>query len=1205
MKTNIITKASLVLGLMVTVLSFAQSTNENFIQSKKCLNDDCSRKSETITYFDGFGRAKQIIDVKSTPTAKDLVTAVTYDGYGRRAKDILPVPVATQNSAIHTGITNESAANTYYGVSNAFSEKELENSPLDRVLQQAKPGEPWKKSSGHTQKFQYEANSGSEVKKFKTVTSINTISGISSTVSELSVSADNSGFYPASTLYKNTVTDEDGNPVIRFQNGKGQTVMIRRNDGSQNVDTYYVYNEYDQLAFVLSPKAVQQITQNNNVITEAILNELCYQYRYDGQDREVEKKIPGKDWEFTVYDKHDRIVLTQDGSLRITNNTFGNRGWLFAKYDEFGRVAFTGFYPNLDSRSAIQNQVNNSSSIESRLAVPIVISGGNLYYRNLGFPSANITVLTANYYDTYPSEAPSVPPTILGQPTMSQILSSTDDASTNDALTATYVKNIEDNNWTKTYNYYDSMGRQIASNSVNHLGGYTNTETELDFAGSPLRKNTYHLRKQGEIGVTVKERFLYDTQNRLVQHFHQVDNNDEELLAENTYDELSQLINKKVGSTSGSVPLQSIDYDYDINGWLTDINKNQMSVGNLDGKLFSYKIKYASRDGIQNPDTAQFPGRNVLPKYNGNIAEVDWRAVENIGVNPPLTPKRYGYAFDKMDRLLAGYYQNPDNPYSKENTESLTYDLNGNISDLYRTSKAEYGNTTATVIDNLQYTYNGNKALNIKDNSGNPTGYEGTAGFPIDYDVNGNMTNMMDKNITGIGYNYLNLPNAVHIGFGQITNDISTKYRADGVKVRNESLKMSIGIAGTTSSKETTDYLDGFQYLNVTSSGPGGSDPGESPEMRMLKRAYEPEAFTPVGILEPTVEPTFLNVPKTAELKFFPTAEGFYDYTKNQYIYQYKDQLGNVRVSFAKNSSGTLELVDNNDYYPFGMNHLKTGLSYFRQGSYKNYKMQEQELQETGFYAYKWRNYMPDVGRFFNIDPLSEKYNTWSVYAFSGNRVIDARELEGLEPLVINRTTKNLVLVNQGWIRANPPNGATQAQNFGKVNKDGGIDYDGLGVINNLNSKTNQVGVFGSSSTENTKNDILTSIKSFRKQSPNGKLIMVGHSRGADNFIELAQENPDIKIDLLFTLDIADDWDSDQIPSNVKKAINYYNKNDGFLGSSIGGEDIEADDPSKTTILNVPVSASHTEIDNKYKYNAYNAVVNELNKKPNNETKKK
>lgn len=79
------------------------------------------------------------------------------------------------------------------------------------------------------------------------------------------------------------------------------------------------------------------------------------------------------------------------------------------------------------------------------------------------------------------------------------------------------------------------------------------------------------------------------------------------------------------------------------------------------------------------------------------------------------------------------------------------------------------------------------------------------------------------------------------------------------------------------------------------------------------------------------------------------------------------------------------------------MNHLKSGNAFFGSGSYKNYKMQEQELQETGFYSFKWRNYMPDVGRFFNIDPLSEKYAYQSHYNFSENRVIDGRELEGLE----------------------------------------------------------------------------------------------------------------------------------------------------------------------------------------------------------------
>lgn len=40
---------------------------------------------------------------------------------------------------------------------------------------------------------------------------------------------------------------------------------------------------------------------------------------------------------------------------------------------------------------------------------------------------------------------------------------------------------------------------------------------------------------------------------------------------------------------------------------------------------------------------------------------------------------------------------------------------------------------------------------------------------------------------------------------------------------------------------------------------------------------------------------------------------------------------------------------------------------------------------------------MPDVGRFFNIDPLSEKYVYQPHYNFAENKVITYRELEGLE----------------------------------------------------------------------------------------------------------------------------------------------------------------------------------------------------------------
>jgi len=98
-------------------------------------------------------------------------------------------------------------------------------------------------------------------------------------------------------------------------------------------------------------------------------------------------------------------------------------------------------------------------------------------------------------------------------------------------------------------------------------------------------------------------------------------------------------------------------------------------------------------------------------------------------------------------------------------------------------------------------------------------------------------------------------------------------------------------------------------------------------------------------------------------------------------------------LSYFKNGS-SIEVLEENNYYPFGLKHK----GYNNLAGNSAYKYQGQELQtETGWYSFKWRNYMPDVGRFFNIDPLSEKYAYQSHYNFSENRVIDGRELEGLE----------------------------------------------------------------------------------------------------------------------------------------------------------------------------------------------------------------
>ena len=99
-------------------------------------------------------------------------------------------------------------------------------------------------------------------------------------------------------------------------------------------------------------------------------------------------------------------------------------------------------------------------------------------------------------------------------------------------------------------------------------------------------------------------------------------------------------------------------------------------------------------------------------------------------------------------------------------------------------------------------------------------------------------------------------------------NKIEYIYSSNGQKLQK---KVSQG-----STVNTTDYLEGFQYVN--------------------------------------------NV-----LSFVPTSEGFFDFKTNSYVYQYRDHLGNVRLSYSDknkdNKIDTSEIIEQLNYYPFGLVH--------------------------------------------------------------------------------------------------------------------------------------------------------------------------------------------------------------------------------------------------------------------------------------------
>ncbi|MCT4174836.1 hypothetical protein HZP56_17870, partial [Elizabethkingia anophelis] len=742
--------------------------------------------------------------------------------------------------------------------------KTLENSPLDRVLAQAAPGSDW---DGKKVQYQYQANADGEVYRYTTSTSWSN----NATVSVLGLS----GTYGASSLYKNVVTDEDGNSTIEFKNGQGQIVLVRKKNGSEDLDTYYVYNEYNQLAFVIPPLAVHK------GVELALLNELAYQYSYDGQNRLVEKKLPGKDWEYMVYDQQDRLVLTQDGKLRQLNK------WLFTKYDKFGRVAYTGLLDSAPGRDAQQsNMVHFGGNNEERSASGFTQNGTTVYYSSSAYPVGNFTLLTVNYYDEYPPGSPGVfnGASVLGSVPVNG-------RSTKGLPVASMVKNIEDNGWTKSYTWYDDKARPVATESRNHLGGYTRTNSVLAFSGVPMSTTIYHKRDAASGEMVMKEEFSYDHQNRLVKHTHQVNGGPVEVLTENIYNELGQLESRNIGNG-----IQSIKNEYNIRGALTKMNDPR----NLMNKLFGFELKYINPSGTSK-------------KYNGNIAETDW-ATQSDG-----TLRRYSYQYDGVNRLKEGNYWDNAGAISGSYAERLNYDVNGNITGLQRTGLG------AGVMDQLSYTYdqsgNSNKLIRVNDASGNAAGYP-VGGNTIGYDINGNMVNHLDKGISNIAYNYLNLPSSITASIG----NTDYVYRADGTKVR----KVFGG--------KSTDYLDGFQYEN--------------------------------GVLQ-----------------FVPTSEGYYDVVKNKYIYNYTDHLGNVRLSYTKGASGGAEIIEENNYYPFGLKHQGYNSTSLANNAYQ-YKYNGKELQETGMYDYGARMYMPELGRWGVVDPLAEKYPHISPYNYVTNNPI-------------------------------------------------------------------------------------------------------------------------------------------------------------------------------------------------------------------------
>lgn len=878
----------------------AQTTTENYIKTQECLDETCTKKKETVVYIDGLGREKQILQVAGSPTGKTIVTQIEYDGFGRQAKDYLPFPISSAGNTIVSSTTN---GNSFYqnltGDSTPFAEKTFENSPLNRVLAQSSPGNSWKKGGGHEIKFDYATNTATEVRNFG-------VSLSATLVPTLTLS----GNYAAGTLYKTVTTDENGQPIQEFKDKEGKVILKRinipaiENNSSGNHDTYYVYDIYGNLTFVLTPKLVE-IGGGTITIYRNNLAELGYQYQYDDKNRLVEKQLPGKGREYMLYDNQNRLVATQDAELRKEGK------WIFTNYDKFGRVVVTGFAWDGTDRIGLQNYIKNLGSNNlSRSTTGYDQDGIKIFYDKSAYGSGN-HALIINYYDDYPTGSATKPSSVLGSNLASGNL-------VKGLPTYTVTREIGVHNFIYNTIYYDSKYvRPIYNYNKNYLGGYTNISSSLDFRGKVLKTITKHKQQSSSTELTVTDEFVYYPNELLKSQTHQINSDAKEYIVQNTYNEINQLTSKKVGNPVASTPLQTVDYKYNIRGWMTDINNVDVNQTGTYKDLFSFRIHYQD-----NPYDFK-PG-----KFNGNISQTRWKTTDNIIRN-------YVYEYDNLNRLTGSYYVKGNYLIGDAYNEYARYDLNGNILKLWRSGDQDLSSNMVW-IDDLAYAYksNSNKLLSVTDskiasgfNDGNKTGDD------YAYDLNGNLTKDLNKGITNISYNHLNLPTEV---LWSSTKKINYTYDATGVKLKK--------VVTNGSTVTTTDYLGGFQYQN--------------------------------------------NV-----LQFFPTTEGYVNVTNGNtfnYVYNYTDHLGNVRLSYQKATDGTLQVLEENNYYPFGLKHTgyNQNTASIKSVREYNYKYNGKELQDEfniNLYDYGARNYDPAIGRWFNIDPLAEKYASLTPYNYVNN----------------------------------------------------------------------------------------------------------------------------------------------------------------------------------------------------------------------------
>jgi RHS repeat-associated protein len=837
----------------------APETNANTLMTRAVKDV----KQET-QYFDGLGRHLQTVAKQASwetgGTAADMVGTSVYDEFGREQTKYTGSPANNTggNSSISDGLfklnpfqQQATFMTAQYGAQGEtwfYSKTNFETSLLSRVEKTMAPGNSWAGGNRGVE-MKYFMNTVTDAVRNWTVTNVVNTFGTYATTAA----------YNAGELYKNITVDEHGKQLIEFKDKEGK-IILKKIQLTATADagagsghsgwlcTYYIYDEFNNMRCIMQPKAVELLAGANwvsSAVTTA-LPELCFRYEYDARNRMIKKKAPGAGESWMVYDAKDRLVLSQDANMRLAQK------WMYTIYDNLNRGISTGFIAdavNYNNHGFHLTAAYNSTAYPNLAGYPGYEELTNAFYDDYNWRSSYGNPLSATYntvYDTHFQPASNTtwpyPQTNIPSIQLKQ------------KLTGSRVKILGTSTYLFTVNLYDSKGRLIQVQSTNITGGTDMFTTQYTWAGQPL-VTIQQQQKNGTNAQTsiVVTKLTFDDLGRVAKTEKRISTSlvnagampAYKTISENEYNKLGQLKKKKLAPAFNSnAGLETMNYEYNIRGWLLGMNRNHLiAQGQSGANKFGFELGYDKLTSAS--------GRNyTTAQYNGNIAGMVWKS------DGDDVKRKYDFGYDAANRLMKGQFEQDNGTTTWNNTvmnysmqigdgitASSAYDANGNIKAMTQYGW-KMGAATTTPIDNLTYNYiaSSNKLLNVIDANNDPLTMLGdfrvstlhpnqaktTTTVDYTYDANGNLKKDLNKDIgtateEDIVYNHLNLPQTITARktAGAVKGTINYTYDAVGTKIKKtiQETAALVALNGsnyTTDITTTTSYLSGFVYESKT-----------------------------------------------------------------------------------------------------------------------------------------------------------------------------------------------------------------------------------------------------------------------------------------------------------------------------------------------------------------------------------------------------